>query len=437
MGNEPTHAGDAHVHAFGFTITTSRKTMGKIPKHIIEKILDTAKIKDVVEDILGPYSSQNRTGLKKKGVRYTAICPFHDDRHNGNFMVYPKGNCFKCFVCGVKGGCVDFIMKHEGLTYPDAIRWLGKKYNIETDMTDFNYTPPPPKPAPPPLATLELPMSMVTERERLDDDTLVQWIRQQPWDYMAQHRVEDVLKAYHVGHAKQGMTIFWQIDEDGKVRTGKMMRYYPANHPKAGHRDKESKYNFDFIHSILSRHRDPVTGEMTTDPPYPYPQLYDPDKQEMRQCYFGLHLIDAYKVQNVEQTVCIVESEKTALLMAIQYGNNAKQVWMACGGLENLTREKMKPIMLRGRNIVLYPDRDGIERWQKKADSIGYSRLSVDIKPVTEWWRPEDGEKADIADVVMRFVRTSKPMTTIDEVKAEMPKAENLIDKMNLTIERT
>ena len=195
-----------------------------------------------------------------------------------------------------------------------------------------------------------------------------------------------------------------------------MMLYRPD-----GHRDRDTRYNFDFIHAALFR------DDRQTQ--------YSDEKHEMKQCYFGLHLLNAYKVKNVEQTVCIVESEKTALIMATAYGNNAKQVWMACGGLENLTRERMQPIIDQGRKIVLYPDRDGVERWQAKANSIGYNRILVDARPVKDWWQPQDGDKADIADVVVRYIQERKQLKTIDEVKREMPKAAGLIEKLNLEVE--
>jgi hypothetical protein len=99
-----------------------------------------------------------------------------------------------------------------------------------------------------------------------------------------------------------------------------------------------------------------------------------------------------------------VESEKTAVLMAIAYGNHAKQVWMACGGLQNISREKLAPIMKEGRRIVLYPDRDGVEAWEKKARELDYLNIAVDARPVTDWWKPCDGKKADIADVVVRSI---------------------------------
>jgi hypothetical protein len=188
-----------------------------------------------------------------------------------------------------------------------------------------------------------------------------------------------------------------------------------------GHRDKrEGAYTFDWIHSALFR--DKQHSE------------YDEDKQEMRQTLFGMHLLNKWKRKDIDQTVCIVESEKTALLMAIAYGNNAKQVWMACGGLENLTRERLRPIIDQGRSITLYPDRDGIAKWKAKAKQIGYDQIHVDTDPVLKWWRERDGDKADIADVVVRILNERKPMTNIEEVKATMTVAAPLIDKLDLNI---
>ena len=100
-----------------------------------------------------------------------------------------------------------------------------------------------------------------------------------------------------------------------------------------------------------------------------------------------------------------------------------------------ITRERLKPIIDRGRRIVLFPDRDGIEKWRVKAEQMHYERLSIDTKPVTEWWKPEDGEKADIADVVIRIINNSTELKTIDQVRKEMPQANGLIDKLNLEVD--
>jgi len=202
-----------------------------------------------------------------------------------------------------------------------------------------------------------------------------------------------------------------------------------------GHRDKQASWNFDFIHATLSRHWDPERQEMTDEPPYPYPHLFNPDKQEMKQCLFGIHLLNKWKRKDIGQTVCIVESEKTAVLMAIAYGNHTNQVWIACGGIENLSRDKLAPIIEQHRRIVLYPDRDGIDKWKIKAEQLHYDRLTIDTTPVTKWWKPCDGEKADIADVVIRMINESNELKTMDDVKAAMPEASPLIDKLNLTID--
>lgn len=414
--------------------------MPKIDKLTIDKIMDAAKIEEVIDECLGSYGPNNPNGLKKSGVRYKALCPFHDDKSMGSFIVYPKGNCYKCFSCGAKGGVIEFLMEHEKLSYPDAIRWLGKKYSIPVDdvPVDWTYTP---KPAPPPLPTLHLPMDMALRTQyalNAETDNLVHWIKNDiRWDSVQRRRIHQVLMDYHVGHGKQGHTIFWQLDESGHLRTGKMMKYKPD-----GHRAKTLPWNFDWIHSILERgapkldDHGVIMRDENGDVIYntdAFRHLYDTDRQEARITFFGMHLTQTMQYRHA--TIKLVESEKTAILMAIAYGNSASDLWMACGGLEMLTRERLKPLIDQGRRIILYPDRDGIDKWRKKVDSIGYDRLSIDTDPVLKWWRPEDGPKADIADVVVRMLNNSRPLTTIHDVAREMPHAKPLIDKLNLEIQ--
>ena len=185
-----------------------------ISKSTIQRIKETANIVDVVGDFVQ---------LKKSGVRYLGLCPFHDDRHLGSFVVYPKGNVYKCFKCDAKGGPVDFLMSHLGLSFPDAIRWLGRRYSIETDMNNFTYAPPLPRRQPDPLPMLTFPWTLVRSREQdREQNTLVRWLREGiAWDDVQRKRVDEVLNDYHVGtNQHNGMTIFWQIDELQRVRTG-------------------------------------------------------------------------------------------------------------------------------------------------------------------------------------------------------------------------
>ena len=86
----------------------------------IERILDTAEISDVVSDFVT---------LRKRGVNMLGLCPFHNEK-TPSFTVSPAKGIYKCFGCGKGGNSVNFIMEHENLTYPEALRWLAKKYNI-------------------------------------------------------------------------------------------------------------------------------------------------------------------------------------------------------------------------------------------------------------------------------------------------------------------
>lgn len=92
-----------------------------IDQPTIDRILDVANIVDVVSEFVT---------LRKRGVNYVGLCPFHADK-SPSFYVSPTKNICKCFACGEGGTSVHFIMKHEQLTYFDALRYLAKKYNIE------------------------------------------------------------------------------------------------------------------------------------------------------------------------------------------------------------------------------------------------------------------------------------------------------------------
>ena len=100
-----------------------------IDRRTIELIMDTAKIEEVVGDFVA---------LRRRGVNLIGLCPFHNEK-TPSFTVSPAKNLCKCFGCGKGGNPVHFIMEHEQLSYPDALRWLAKKYHIEIkerELTD-------------------------------------------------------------------------------------------------------------------------------------------------------------------------------------------------------------------------------------------------------------------------------------------------------------
>ena len=92
-----------------------------IDKPTIARIMDSAKIEEVVSEFVT---------LKKRGINYIGLCPFHNDSHP-SFSVSPTRGICHCFTCGKGGNAVNFLMELEQMTYPDALRWLAKKYNIE------------------------------------------------------------------------------------------------------------------------------------------------------------------------------------------------------------------------------------------------------------------------------------------------------------------
>ena len=100
-----------------------------IDHNTVQQILDTADIVDVVSDFVT---------LKKRGANWIGLCPFHNDRRPSFYVSRSKGIC-KCFACGEGGSAVNFIMKHEQLSYPEALRYLARKYHIEIqekELTD-------------------------------------------------------------------------------------------------------------------------------------------------------------------------------------------------------------------------------------------------------------------------------------------------------------
>lgn len=149
-------------------------------------------------------------------------------------------------------------------------------------------------------------------------------------------RVTEVFKKYRVGTSNYwyGSTVFWQIDPNGKVRTGKVMLY-------CLHRGKRIQEPFDHITWVhkLKNFRD----------------------FELKQVFFGSHLINDYP----DKVVCLVESEKTALIMELV---NPNYLWMAVGSLHLLSFERIK--FLKGKTIVLFPDTDGHKIWKEKAEKI-------------------------------------------------------------------
>ena len=366
--------------------------MPKISEDIVRAVTDAAKIEEVVGDFVT---------LRKAGVNMTGLCPFHNDKNDGNFIVRPSTltpgttgrNTYKCFVCEKKGSAVKFLMEAENMTFPDAIRYLGKKYCIPVDDVPVNWTPPPPRPVPPPPPPLEIPRDWVRELiKRAPMATFTTWFYSLPWSVPQINRLHKTLWEYCVGGWKDHRVVFWQIDHEGVPRAAKLMKYMPD-----GHRYKEKKGEKNATGWLYNQpgHYD-EKGNYIQGPR----DICQPDKHTVLHPLFGAHLLKRYP----QATVNVVESEKTALIMANFYGMPDHQLWLAVGGLQQLKLESMQPLIDQGRRVWLWPDKDGIDKWQEVADKLGSEQVQVYTKFFDTCWEPQDGDKADAADITIRIM---------------------------------
>ena len=89
----------------------------------IHSIFETARVEEVIGDFVT---------LKKRGANYLGLCPFHNEK-TPSFSVSPTKGIYKCFGCGKAGNVVGFVMEHEQYSYPEALRYLAKRYGIEVE----------------------------------------------------------------------------------------------------------------------------------------------------------------------------------------------------------------------------------------------------------------------------------------------------------------
>ena len=271
---------------------------------------------------------------QKRLVRYL-------DDETGDYLPEDVGRCDREISCGYHKP-----PKEAGLDFSRAL-----------------YSPPEPPKEPTPSY---LPFEYV-ERSlgNYEGNSLISWLATLPgWD---QKRAEAVAKKYHVGTGSNkvnGWAIFWQIDDQNKVRSGKLMKY------DKGHRVKEG-YSQDWIHSKLLK-----AGHL--------------EAFELVQCFYGLHLLD-------DKPVAIVESEKTAII-ASQY--LPAFTWMASGQLNGINEYKLR--QLRGKKVALFPDMGAFQQWKQKADELSHI-TDIKVSDLLERNATDQNKGYDLADYLIQF----------------------------------
>ncbi|MCK0130396.1 DUF6371 domain-containing protein [Flavobacteriaceae bacterium F08102] len=194
--------------------------------------------------------------------------------------------------------------------------------------------------------------------------------------------VKTVILKYLIGTSKfwDGATVFWQIDNNKNVRHGKVMLY----NIKTGKRLKNASGNA-FITSVRS--------------------LLKLNNFNLKQCLFGLHLIN----KKASQTIGIVESEKTAVIMSLFKPN---YVWLATGSKHGFKYEMLKPII--SYNIIAFPDKGEYNDWQSKAMELNDYGFKIKVSRFIEDSNHVNG--TDLADIYLEQIRTSKKPKTVTTI---------------------
>lgn len=181
-------------------------------------------------------------------------------------------------------------------------------------------------------------------------------------------RTKEVIKKYLIGTSKywNGANVFWQIDNNQKVRHGKIMLY--SSETGKRQKNQEGKAYISSVRSVL--------------------KLKD---YVLKQCLFGLHLIN----ETESRTIAIVESEKTAILMSVF---KPQYVWLATGSKSGFKYEYLKP--LRNYKIIGFPDKSDYNDWSNKAIELNNLGFSISISEYLETTNYKDG--TDLADVLIK-----------------------------------
>ena len=172
--------------------------------------------------------------------------------------------------------------------------------------------------------------------------------------YLSREQMVSAACRYRLGASNLGGVIFWQIDQEERVRDGKVMYYGPDCH-----RLKDKEHHPTWVSDFL-RQRDPFLNA----------------SHETSHCFFGTHLLGIADVE-----VAVVEAEKTAVILSELY---PQYVWLAAGGLGEVQADKFRP--LRGHKVILFPDTDpdgiAFRRWTDAATTVMQQPFWEDSPPI-------------------------------------------------------
>lgn len=305
-------------------------------------------------------------GRAKKLVRYV-------DTQTGQFLAEYVGKCDRIFKCGYHYTPADYFRDRPWLR--EVSSWQQQPSRLQPTHQRIEPTRQPSFIEP----------NLVTESmNRCQSSALFRFLS----SLWGNDETLRLFRLYNVGatHKMNCATIFWQTDINGRIRTGKVMRY-----GSDGHRIKA-----DGVASITWMHRMKAVAKAQPD-------------FNLVQCFFGEHLLPIYR----DAKVMIVESEKSAIIAAHYY---PQFLWLASGGCCGCLNQSASQV-LKGREVWLVPDLDAEDRWRDKLAMLRSITPTVGIvTSISDMATPEQrAAKLDIADFLLDAERHRNPIVGADD----------------------
>lgn len=322
---------------------------------------------------------------------------------------YKRGSKLACPKCGRKQCFVKYVDTEGQIAFPDYVGRCDHEHSCQYHYKPSDYFKDNPivkedwKPRmPQPKTILPKPIDYIDGE--IMRRSLTNYGRNPLYSFLSgvfgAKDVSRIFQLYRVGTSKKwgGSAVFWQIDRQGRVRTGKVMLY----NPKTGHRVKEPRSHVSWVHTELGL-----------------------SNFNMKQCFFGEHLLAEYP----KKAAAIVESEKSALV-ATHFMPDF--VWLATGGMHGCFNTDAIGV-LKNRAVILCPDLGAKEVWLEKAAQLSSICPKVVISEMLEQHATgEQREKGlDIADFLLM---NDTPMMTLQKMIKRCPSLQTLINQLQLQL---
>ena len=349
-----------------------------------------------------------------------ATCWYHDDKHPSMHVNKTK-NIYKCFVCGKGGDVIKLVQDYDNKTFIEACDWLVNEFQVvlisntnlsnqtnkkfsnstildaaKTDSLDSSNSCSENKSVSSAQSVVPLSPDLVSRSLSLDSQFCKSVVSS---GYLSESQLRHAASRYRLGCTKEGGVIFWQIDDQQRVHTGKIMYYHSDCHRDKGHHPT-------WVHSLMKS------------------QL--PPNFTFQPCLFGLHLLghteitesterfsnsqildikeSVSSVQSVFPKIALVESEKSAVILSEKFPDF---LWLSCGGLQSFKPQLLAPLLQY--RIIIFPDTDpqgeAFRQWSQvalEAQRLYHFRYPLRVSPLLELQSTPDQKqrKIDLVDFI-------------------------------------